>query len=121
MVGSDENEKNKFIKQASKDWETILLSRANELIKGGRFICLNFGIDEKVLDFIVDDNPLKQGLFTPISHIPVFSSDALYDLKPDYVIVLAWNFAEQIMSNHSKYSKEIGSFILPMPEPRIVS
>ena len=81
----------------------------------------HFGLDNNILDFIVDDNPLKQGLFTPISHIPVFSSDALYDLKPDYVIVLAWNFAEQIMSNHSKYSKEIGSFILPMPEPRIVS
>jgi SAM-dependent methyltransferase len=81
----------------------------------------HFGLDENVLDFIVDDNPLKQGLFTPITHIPVLSADKLYDLKPDYVIVLAWNFSEQIMQMHKKYSKEIGSFILPMPKPRIVS
>ena len=81
----------------------------------------HFGLDEKVLDFIVDDNPLKQGLFTPITHIPVLSADTLYDFKPDYVIVLAWNFSEQIMQMHKKYSKEIGSFILPMPEPRVVS
>ena len=81
----------------------------------------HFGLDENVLDFIVDDNPLKQGLFTPITHIPVLSTDKLYDLKPDYVIVLAWNFSKQIMQMHKKYSKEIGSFILPMPEPRIVS
>ena len=81
----------------------------------------HFGLDENILDFIVDDNPLKQGLFTPITHIPVLSADKLYDLKPDYVMVLAWNFSEQIMQMHKKYSKEIGSFIRPMPEPRIVS
>ena len=53
----------------------------------------HFGLDEKVLDFIVDDNPLKQGLFTPITHIPILSAEALYELQPDYVLVLAWNFA----------------------------
>ena len=80
----------------------------------------HFGLDEKVLDFIVDDNPLKQGLFTPITHIPVLSSDALYEHRPDYVLILAWNFAEPIMKMHMKYNEEIGQFILPMPEPGIV-
>ena len=47
MVGANSEEKEKFKIQASKDWESILLSRANELISGGRFICINFGIDEK--------------------------------------------------------------------------
>ena len=47
MVGASENEKLQFKLQASKDWEAILLNRAKELISGGRFICLNFGIDEK--------------------------------------------------------------------------
>jgi len=47
MVGADDSEKSKFKKQALLDWESILLSRSKELIKGGRFICLNFGIDEK--------------------------------------------------------------------------
>ena len=80
----------------------------------------HFGIDEKILDFIVDDNPLKQGLFTPISHIPIFPASRIYEKKPDYVLILAWNFSESIMKNHIRYAKEIGSFILPMPEPQIV-
>ena len=80
----------------------------------------HFGLDETMLDFIVDDNPLKQGLFTPITHIPVLSSEALYDYKPDYLLILAWNFSEPIMKMHKKYNNEIGKFILPMPEPEIV-
>ena len=47
MVGSNEEEKKQFKNQALKDWETILLNRSNELVPGGRFICINFGIDEK--------------------------------------------------------------------------
>ena len=80
----------------------------------------HFGLDEKVLDFIVDDNPLKQGLYTPITHIPILSAEALYELQPDYVLVLAWNFAEPIMKVHQMYSDHIGKFILPMPVPQIV-
>ena len=81
----------------------------------------HFGLDEKMLDFIVDDNPLKQGLFTPTTHIPVLSAEQLYEQKPDYLLILAWNFAEPIMKAHERYGKEVGQFILPMPEPRIVS
>ena len=80
----------------------------------------HFGLDENVLDFIVDDNPLKQGLFTPITHIPVLSSEALYDRRPDYVLILAWNFSEEIIKAHQRYRNEIGKFILPMPVPQIV-
>jgi len=47
MTGANEEEKQLFKNQAHKDWETILLKRSNELIKGGRFICINFGIDEQ--------------------------------------------------------------------------
>ena len=47
MTGSNESEKRLFKDQANKDWETILLNRSKELIKGGRFVCINFGIDEK--------------------------------------------------------------------------
>ena len=81
----------------------------------------HFGLDETMLDFIVDDNPLKQGLFTPITHIPVLSSEVLYDRKPDYLLILAWNFSKPIMKMHEKYSNEIGKFIIPMPEPKVVS
>jgi len=81
----------------------------------------HFGLDETMLDFIVDDNPLKQGLFSPITHIPVLSAEALYDQKPDYLLILAWNFSEPIMKMHETYSNDIGKFIIPMPEPRVVS
>ena len=80
----------------------------------------HFGLNAETLDFIVDDNPFKQGLFAPINHIPVLPVQALYDRKPDYVLILAWNFSEPIMKMHSKYSEEIGNFIIPMPEPKIV-
>jgi len=81
----------------------------------------HFGLDENVLDFIVDDNPLKQGLFTPITHIPVLSAEALYERRPDYVLILAWNFADPIMKMHQRFGEEVGQFILPMPEPEIVA
>ena len=84
-------------------------------------LMVHFGLDENVLDFIVDDNPLKQGLFTPITHIPVLSATALYESRPDYVLILAWNFAETIMKMHQKYGEEVGQFILPMPEPEIIA
>ena len=80
----------------------------------------HFGLDETMLDFIVDDNPLKQGLYTPVTHLPVLSSEALYDRKPDYLLILAWNFSKPIMKMHEKYSHEIGKFIIPMPEPKVV-
>ena len=83
-------------------------------------LMVHFGLDDNFLDFIVDDNPLKQGLFTPVTHIPVLSADALYDLKPDYVLILAWNFAEPIMKMHERYGTDIGRFIVPMPDPGII-
>lgn len=80
----------------------------------------HFDIDSSYVDFIVDDNPLKQGLYSPGKHIPVLDPSAIYDKKPDVLIILAWNFAEDIMSNHKKYAEEIGSFLVPMPEPRLI-
>ena len=80
----------------------------------------HFGLDEKVLDFIVDDNPLKQGLFTPITHIPILPTEALYKYKPDFVLILAWNFAGPIMKTQARYEKEVGQFIVPMPVPKII-
>jgi SAM-dependent methyltransferase len=81
----------------------------------------HFGIGKDHLDFIVDDNPLKQGLYTPGTHVPVFSAEAIYEEKPDYVLILAWNFSEPIMKNHNRYLTQGGKFILPMPIPKIVA
>jgi SAM-dependent methyltransferase len=83
-------------------------------------LMMHFGLGRAELDFIVDDNPLKQGLFSPASHIFVTESAELYARRPDYLIILAWNFAEPIMAAHQKYASQGGRFILPMPVPRIV-
>jgi len=72
------------------------------------------------LAFLADDNPQKYGLFSPGAHIPVVPSDELYVRRPDYVIVLAWNYAEPIIKRHQRFLKEGGKFIVPLPELRIV-
>ncbi len=74
-----------------------------------------FGLDEYV-DFIVDDNPLKHDTFSPGYHIPVFPSQALYEREPDYVIILAWNYAQPIMRRHQRYMENGGRFVLPLPQ-----
>lgn len=73
-----------------------------------------------VLDFLVDENPLKQNLYSPGHHIPVVPAEAIYERRPDFVLILAWNFAENIMQRHQRYRDEGGKFILPMPDPCIV-
>ncbi|KKR88176.1 MAG: NDP-hexose 3-C-methyltransferase [Candidatus Woesebacteria bacterium GW2011_GWB1_41_10] len=81
-----------------------------------------FGIDTKFLHYIVDDSPLKQGLYTPGTHIPVVPSETLSkNPKPDYILILAWNFAESIMEKLSEYAKGGGKFIIPVPEPFEIS
>ena len=72
------------------------------------------------LSFIVDDNPLKQGFYSPGKHIPIYDASKIYSENPDYLLILAWNFADSIMEKHQKYVSMGGSFILPMPSPMIV-
>lgn len=79
-----------------------------------------FGINNSVLDYIVDDSPLKQGLYTPGTHIPVVHSDKLKESKPDYLFILAWNFANSIINNLSWYKNQKGKFIIPVPKPKII-
>ena len=79
-----------------------------------------FGIGPETIDFIVDDSPLKQGLYTPGTHISVLPPDALYERRPDYVIILAWNFAEQIMDKQYAFLEAGGRFIVPLPTLEIL-
>ena len=80
----------------------------------------HLGVGAESLEFVVEDNPLKHGRFLPLSHIPVVPTEELYRRKPDYVLILAWNFAEPIMAMHQRYVEEGGRFILPMPDPHVV-
>lgn len=69
----------------------------------------------RFLDFIIDDEPSRQNLFSPGHHIPILSPQALYERNPDYVVVLAWRFSEPIMKKHQRYLSEGGHFIVPLP------
>ncbi|MEE9275732.1 MAG: class I SAM-dependent methyltransferase [bacterium] len=80
----------------------------------------HFGLGPEALDFIVDDSPLKQGLYTPGRHIPVLPSSAISERRPDYLLVLAWNFAESIIARHKSFCEAGGRFIVPLPELRVV-
>lgn len=80
----------------------------------------HFGLDRNIVDFIADDNPLKQDMFTPGLHVPVLPAAEIYNQKPDYVVILAWNFADSIMKMQQRYLDEGGTFIIPLPELRVV-
>ena len=75
----------------------------------------HLGITPQLIDFIVDDSPLKQGRYTPGMHIPVLPAQALYERSADYAVILAWNFAEPIMKKHSAWRDAGGRFIVPLP------
>lgn len=80
-------------------------------------LMFHFGLGADVLDYVIDDSPLKQGLYTPGHHIPVVPSSYLYDSarRPDGALILAWNFAESIMKKHQPFRDAGGHFIVPLP------
>jgi hypothetical protein len=82
---------------------------------------LNYAkIGRETVDFVTEKSALKIGRFTPGDHIPVVGDDELLRQKPDYALLLAWNFADEIMDNLREYRRAGGKFILPIPRPRIV-
>jgi predicted TPR repeat methyltransferase len=77
-------------------------------------------IGPELLPYIVDRSPLKQGLYTPGMHIPVVPTERLLADQPDYVLLLAWNFVDEIIEQQAEYLRRGGKFIIPVPEVRIV-
>jgi SAM-dependent methyltransferase len=75
----------------------------------------HFGLGPDVIEFIADDSPLKQGLFTPGLHVPVLAPEAIDLRRPDYLLILAWNFARPIMAKHARFAAAGGRFIVPLP------
>ncbi|MFH1182154.1 MAG: methyltransferase domain-containing protein [Candidatus Woesearchaeota archaeon] len=83
---------------------------------------LNYcGIGADILDYATEKAKIKIGLYTPGTHIPIFPDARLLEDMPDYALLLAWNFAEEIMRNNQEYLKRGGKFIIPIPKPRVVT
>ncbi len=83
---------------------------------------LNYcGITTDLVPWTVDKSVHKQGLFTPGTHLPVFSPDRLVRDLPDYTLLLAWNFAEEILDQQAEYRRRGGKFIVPIPNVRVIA
>ncbi len=72
------------------------------------------------LDFLVDDNPVKQNTFSPGHHIPVYPSDAVYDREVDVIAVLAWQYASPISAKHRRFAEAGGRFVVPLPQLQLL-
>ena len=78
------------------------------------------GFGAEHLECVVDRSTYKQGLFMPGSHLPIFAPSKLLEDRPEYVLLLTWNFAEEILSQQAEYRRGGGKFIIPIPETTVV-
>ncbi|HEY7664702.1 MAG TPA: class I SAM-dependent methyltransferase [Xanthobacteraceae bacterium] len=79
-----------------------------------------FGIDGRLIEFVVDRSNLKQGRCTPGNHLPIKPPEALLERRPDYVLLLTWNFAAEILAQQAEFRRRGGKFIVPVPTVAVV-
>ena len=83
---------------------------------------LNYcGIRTDFLDYTVDRNPYKQGMFLPGTHIPIYPPEKINETKPDYVLILPWNFKDEIIKQMKHIDEWGGKFVVPIPEVKVLS
>ena len=131
IAGVDKEETYHAFAKLVADNKVALKSLLEDLVSHGKKIAgygapakgntlLNYmGIGANVLDYIVDDSIFKQGLYTPGMHIPVASFERLTANPPDYVFILAWNFADAIIKKCDSVLQEKAHYIIPVPTPSI--
>lgn len=79
-----------------------------------------FGIGSDVLDYVADRSTVKQGLYTAGTHLPIVAPEKLLETQPDYVLLLTWNFKDEILKQQAEYRSRGGKFIVPIPDVHIL-
>jgi hypothetical protein len=78
------------------------------------------GIRQDFLDFTVDRNPYKHGRYLPGTHIPIYPPEKIDEVRPDFILILPWNFKDEILDQMA-HAREWGAkFIVPIPEATVL-
>lgn len=80
-----------------------------------------YGVRNDFINFTVDRSPYKQGNYLPGTHIPVYEPERIRAIKPDYVLILPWNFKEEIMEQMAYIGEWGGQFVVPIPEVKVLA
>lgn len=86
----------------------------------GNILLNYFGINKNYLDFIIDETEAKQGLYTPGTHLLVYPLKKIFEEKPDYLLILCWNSADEAMEKLKDYHNAGGKFIIPIPKVKVL-
>jgi hypothetical protein len=106
-----------FLKKAKGENKTVVAYSAPA--KGN--VLLNyFNINSSLVKYIVDKAPEKQGLYTPGTHLIVYPPSKVLSEQPDYLLILCWNIADEIMKQESVYSARGGKFVIPIPKLKVI-
>ena len=82
---------------------------------------LNYcGLGAAEISYVVDRSPMKQGRLTPGTRLPIHQPEKLLETKPDFLLLLVWNFADEVIAQQAEYRRRGGRFIVPLPEPRVI-
>ena len=119
----------KNVRQTKRDLLTLLIRLKNENksivgygAPGKGNTLLNYcGIGTDFIDYTVDRSPHKQGHYLPGSLVPIHHPEKIRETKPDYIFILPWNLKEEIMDQISYVQEWGGKFIIPIPEPSVIS
>ena len=126
------NRHNAILTQSNNVLGTLnVLETVRKLKRGNQSICgygASVGVTtflyyleiDNEIDYLFDDNPAKDNLYSPGKNIQVLDSKYIYEVKPDYIIVFAWRYSDIILRRHKKFVSDIGKFIIPWPNFEII-
>jgi SAM-dependent methyltransferase len=87
----------------------------------GTMLLNSLNLQPGAIEYVVDSTPYKQGRLVPGVRVPIYPPQHLSDDPPDYVVLLAWNFAREIIDREQEYVRQGGRFIIPLPSPYVVT